>query len=310
MIVLRGKSSRLVFTLLPVVVTLFNSASCVTIEYAEPTNALIARAATTSPEVPLPSCYPGHDCPGLWFSASTCNTTSLDNLVNTAINDAGYLANAALRALSAPHYSYFFGAGAGILSFVTTVFENVLKCIEGTQCLLSLVFCDMDNSRGYGWCPLTPDTYSYTPDGSHNTSAGGGVMYMCPAGLYLPRNPIPCSTPGGNASIGYALMRAIVQSQAITDPTNQNVTEEIEKLGIDGVTGITENGNRGIWNIKTLGWGTDGNGLMDKGIGNAENYARFASWSWDLGYGGNPWFGSSCPAHWLDFAAEEGLVPI
>ena len=305
-----GSLGHRVSSLLSITLALSGLLSHLSIATNVPSRKLIDRqAGSASP--PLPPCYPGHACPGL-YPAIDCSTTVLDDSAKTAIQDAGLIANAALRAISygpskspAPHYDYFFSRDPAVVTFVTAVFTNVLACSQGRECRLSEVFCDVDPSRGYGWCPKTPNMYSYAPGGSHNTSAGGGSVFMCPAGLSLPRNPVPCSTAGGAASIGYALVRGLVQCASITNPTDSATF-----FSAVGITGITEMGNAGVWSLSDLGWGTNGNGLMGKGVGNAENFAKFASLSWDYGYGGNPWTGRPCPSRWTSLAASLGLVPI
>lgn len=260
-----------------------------------------------SPEV-LDTCYPGHTCPGLY--ASCPNRANFD-IVKTAIQDAGYLANAALRALKAdtirgpaqpaPHYYFFFENSAAVAEYVTSIFQNIANCIAG-NCPFSLVFC----GDSYNWCPNTPGTLEYAPSPGESLNGQGGVVFLCPATLKLPRNPIPCSTAGGADSPSYALIRALVQLPGLTDPNNEWFSTS--KLG---VSNITEMGNRGSWGVSSLGWGTNGDGLMAKGKGNAENFARFASWSWDLGYGGNPWMGGTCSsARWDPFTYGNGLYPI
>jgi len=257
----------------------------------------------------LDTCYPGHTCPGLYASCPK-NQAQFD-IVKTAIQDAGYLANAALRALKAdithgpaqpaPHYYFFFENTATVREYVTSIFQNIANCIAG-NCPFSLAFCG-DN---YGWCPQTPGTLEYAPSPAQSLNGQGGVVFLCPAALNLTRNPLPCSTAGGADSPSYALLRALVQLPGLTDPNNEWFSTS--KVG---VSSITEMGNRGKWSVSSLGWGTNGDGLMARGKGNAENFARFASWSWDLGYGGNPWTGGNCSSErWDPFVTGNGLVPI
>ena len=256
----------------------------------------------------LDTCYVGHTCPGLYASCS--NRAGFDT-TKTAIQDAGYLANAALRALKADttlgparpasHYYYFFENTATVIEYVTSIFQNVANCIAG-NCPFSLAFC----KDTYGWCSKTPGMLEFAPSPGQSLNGQGGVVFLCPAAFNLTRNPIPCSTAGGADSPSYALIRALVQLPGLTDPNN----EWFSTSKID-VRNITEMGNSGKWSVSSLGWGTNGDGLMGRGKGNAENFARFASWSWDLGYGGNPWMGGTCSSErWDPYVTGNGLIPI
>lgn len=175
-----------------------------------------------------------------------------------------------------------------------TVFENMQACAAGrNNCAFTSVFCQTDPTRGYNWCPYNNGTVaSFVPDPK-------GSAYMCPLGLTLPRNPVPCSTPGGEQSLGYALLRSLVQIYEVGNP--KSPPNFFEKVGITGIRDLEQ--NRGVWNVSRLGGGEDG--LGTDGVGNAENYAKFASLSWDYGYGGTP-----CPERWDEYAAANNLVPV
>ena len=126
---------------------------------------------------------------------------------------------------------------------------------------------------------------------------------MCPAGMALSRNPVPCSTAGGQPSLGYALIRALVQITTITN------ADEPLLMSTTGQEDITDK-SATISNIAALGWGTNGDGLGVKGVGNADNYAQFATWSWDLGYGSAPWTGGTCQSKWDDFVSANNIIPV
>ena len=255
----------------------------------------------------FPACFVGNACPGLWPSTNPNTPPTLNTTRFNSINDAALLAEAAVKAISAPHFDYFFERNATVEALVKTVFTNIAGCAEGRICHFSLVFAETDPTRTNGWCK-DPGRYSYAPAGATSTaSQGGGVSFMCPKGLALPRNPTPCTTDGNpTISLGYALVRALVQEIAITDPNNSGTLFD----GLDITSIIEMDGNTGDWDIKELGWGTEGDGLMGNGVGNAADWATYATLSWDLGYGPAPWTGTNCQSIWSNFAALEGLVPI
>lgn len=263
-----------------------------------------------------PRCYVGHKdgCLGLWPHVDPSTPTALNNTLFTAINDAGLLASAALKAIPAGHFDYFFERTPVVTKFLTTVFTNVADCAAGKTCKFSEVYADTNRQRGYGNCNDFPVVYSYATSTTQTAADGGGITWMCPKGLELPRNPVPCTTNGDpTVSLGFALLRAMVQSPQIIDPDNSGALFDglaVEPIGYSNDI-ITENKQPGDWDLAKLGWGDNGNGLMAKSVGNAANYAYFASLSWDLGYGPAPtWTGKTCQARWISFAAEEGLVPI
>ena len=255
-----------------------------------------------------PRCYNagGHKCPGLWPSSDPTTDPTLNDTMFTSIFDAGLLAKAALDAIDAPHFDYFFERNNTVTTLAKTVFTNIAACAEGRDCRFGLLFPEAKEGPG-GWCKNTPNPYSYAPGGNtQNANLGGGVIFLCSKGLKLARNPTPCTTEGPpSISLGYAVLRSMVQSSPIRDPTNEGTL-------FDGlaISAITEMENAGDWALEDLGWGIVGDGLMGDGVGNAANWAAFASLSWDLGYGSAPWTGETCEKNWTKFAAAEGLVPI
>lgn len=260
-----------------------------------------------------PSCFLGHECPGLWPSVDNETDPALNITLFDSIHDVAQLSEAALGAISAPHFDYFFERNATIENLVKTVFTNIAALAELKAGRFSLVFADLDPLRGYKRCFNNDGTYSYAPGGSTQyANSGGGSLYMCDRALKLPRDPTPCTTLGApGASLGYALLRAAVQSMAIIDPDNSGTL--FDGLDINYIQDM--NGRTGDWNTKELGWGSDGeDGLMGSGVGNAANWATFAVVAWNGGYAPPEWQafgnGTTCPSQWTKHAAEEGLVPI
>ena len=208
----------------------------------------------------------------------------------------------------AQHYFYFFENDQTVANFVADTFRSIASCADGHDCPYNIVFC---GDRAWpNACSTPAGRYGFVRDPNQNTAAlnnrpkGGGSVFMCDAGLALPRNPTPCSTAGGADSIGYALLVELLQVDVITRP---DVTLLQQKAGIQNITDLHTDGSP--WTLNELGFGTNGDGLRAKGIANAENYARFASWSWDLGFGGAPWTGETCEQHWAAVVRNETLAP-
>lgn len=252
-----------------------------------------------------PACFLGHRCPGLWPNVDNNTNPILNTTLFTMIYDAGLMARAAVNAIDAPHFDYFFERNDTVTTLVEKVFTNLAACAEGRECDFSLLFIEeqVEDPKiiSNRWCQWT--TYGYAPQGNTDDS---NLIFICPESLGLPRNPIPCTSDGNpSLSLGYAVIRTMVQSRAMRNPTNESTL-------FDGlsITGITEMGNPRDWELKDLGWGTKGDGLMGAGVGNAANWAAFATLSWDLGYGSSPWTGKSCGQNWTKFANAQGLKPI
>ncbi|KAL8723605.1 MAG: hypothetical protein Q9225_000147 [Loekoesia sp. 1 TL-2023] len=206
----------------------------------------------------------------------------------------------------AQHFYYFFENDINVANFVANVFRAIASCADGHDCPFNIVFC---GDRGWpGAC--SNGRYGFVRDPNqlsaqlNNKPKGGGSVFLCDAGLALPRNPVPCSTPGGADSLGYALLVELLQVDVITRP---DVTFLERRARSQNITNLHSDGSP--WTLKELGFGTNGDGLRGRAIANADNYARFASWSWDLGFGGAPWTGETCVQHFADVVGDQGLVP-
>ncbi|KAI4193556.1 MAG: hypothetical protein LQ350_008264 [Teloschistes chrysophthalmus] len=267
-------------------------------------------------------------CPGMYYQSDlSCQNNA--TAVTQAIKDAGLIAHAALRALysgsqtlspnatltnapinPAQHYFYFFDNDRTVAANVASTFQNIANCADGRDCPNNLIICG-DQRGGPSQCDRGQYGYVLDPNQTHgqtinNQPKGGGVVFFCNAGMALHSNPQPCSTPGGAPGIGYALLYQMVQVDVITRPDTDFLEQ---KTGQPNITQITYSSD-GKTSLNQIGWGTAGDGLKAKGLANAENYARFASWSWDLGYGGAPWTGETCERNFANAVREEGLVPV
>ncbi|KAL8949975.1 MAG: hypothetical protein Q9222_003953 [Ikaeria aurantiellina] len=249
-----------------------------------------------------------------------------------------YLAHAALHALHNPnsanltnapesgspnpaaHYFYFFENDPAVASFVAEVFRGIAACADHHDCPFSTLFCT--DGAWPGFCSdRYPGVYGFVTDPNQNGALingqhppkGGGSMFMCPAGWELPRNPEPCSTPGGADSPAFALLMQAVQIDVITRPDADFLAERAGTRNITMLEGFSPAPGTMMGrpvSLKELGMGTNGGGLRTRGVANAQNYAAFASWSWDLGFGGNPYSGDTCPGHFTDVVQSQQLQPI
>ncbi|KAL8790635.1 MAG: hypothetical protein Q9213_000483 [Squamulea squamosa] len=292
-----------------------------------------------------PECYwnqPSESCPGFYPLVGACNGTN----VWQAIDDVGFLAHAALRALyskspkpaspseppkgpisPADHFFYFFEndpVGA-VAEFVAKVFKNIVACADRHDCTANLVICDRAAERGL-WpdeCATPPGRYGYVRDPNQNVAAqngrgkGNGVVFMCAAGFALPQNPPPCTTAGGADSLGSALLAQLVQVDVITRP---DVVFLEKHTGWRNITVLDPKTIGESYQVKQaqgmtlmdLGFGINGGGLRQKGLANAQNYVEFAKWSWDMNYGDAPFLTSpeKCDDHFRHEVERSGAKPI
>ncbi|KAL8687785.1 MAG: hypothetical protein Q9218_006145 [Villophora microphyllina] len=266
-------------------------------------------------------------CPGMYYQSDlSCKDNA--TAVSTAIMDVSLIAHAALRALHkghesfispsdpltgdlspADHFFYFFDNDQAVASFVASIFQNIADCADGKNCPNNLIICG-DQRFGASKCDagqfgyvLDPNQYSAT---LNNKPKGGGLVFLCNGGMALPRNPVSCTTNAGANSLGYALLYEMVQVDVITRPDTEFLQQ---KTGWPNITQLTGDGD-GKTPLKDIGWGTLGNGLKAKGLANADNYARFASWSWDLGFGSTPWNGTTCEKVFQQTVQQEDLQPV
>ncbi|KAL9597760.1 MAG: hypothetical protein Q9179_004152 [Wetmoreana sp. 5 TL-2023] len=260
----------------------------------------------------------------MWPDES-CNN-SMD-AINNAKLDVSYLAHAALRALHNPnatnqapsvpisgpvnpaqHYFYFFDNNMKVAETVADIFRSIAACADGHDCPNNLILCGPPQNLPQ---QCANGIYGFVRDPNQKSQAlnnrpkGGGAVWLCDAGLALPRNPPPCSTGGGADSLGYALLYEMVQVDVITRPDRTFLQQ---RTGYPNITTLAGEGVKET--LMEIGWGINGNGLKGKGLSNAENYARFASWSWDLGFGGQPWGGITCEGNFERRVQQIGLHPV
>ena len=221
------------------------------------------------------------------------------------------------------------------MNFVANVFKNITVCADRHDCLNHAVFCQVDGAPeiDQGGCGSSPGRYGYLRGNPNQYSGvqstingqvvqkGGGVVFSCPAGRDLPRNPTPCSTPGGEDSLGSGLLAQLIQTDMLTrhDPAIlerhsgwKNIT--VQTTDINSKQRVSPNayGNpaQGM-TLKEMGFGVNGDGLMYRGLANAQNYVEFAKWSWDMNYGDAPFLTNQrCDDHFQAAVNQTGARPL
>ncbi|KAL8876238.1 MAG: hypothetical protein Q9198_005532, partial [Flavoplaca austrocitrina] len=235
----------------------------------------------------------------------------------------------------ADHFYWFFQNNLEVMNFVANVFKNLTVCADRHDCLKHVVFCEVDGRTELypGACGSSPGRYGYLPGNPNQFSGvqstingvvvqkGGGVVFSCPAGRELPRNPPPCSTPGGADSLGSGLLAQLIQVDMLTRH-DINILER--HAGWKNITVQDTDINRrqraseSVWGnpaqgmtLKEMGFGVNGDGLMYRGLANAENYVEFAKWSWDLNYGDAPFLTNQrCDDHFKAAVNQTGARPL
>ncbi|KAL8671654.1 MAG: hypothetical protein Q9224_007617, partial [Gallowayella concinna] len=212
-----------------------------------------------------------------------------------------------------------------VANFVANIFRSIFACSEKRDCPFNTVFCFTPNSWE-GACETPPGRYGFVRDPNqysatlNHQAKGGGSMFLCDAGLALPRNAPPCSQPGGRMgqdTLGTGLLGQIVQVDVITRPDVPFLEEHTG--GWQNITVLDKDTLRGDFDYKTvmaqgmtlmeMGFGVNGEGLREKGLANAQNYVEFAKWSYDMNYAGLAG-GPKCDDKFDTFRKQAGAKPI
>ncbi|KAL8689694.1 MAG: hypothetical protein Q9218_004690 [Villophora microphyllina] len=164
--------------------------------------------------------------------------------------DANALAHAGLAALNSADdktlYNYFFKPTE--VDYVRTTLENLVKLTEDPGSLT--VRCDYDRI-----CGNTPDQW-----GGVYWIAKKWIVSVCEYGLdALERNEKPCTTSPGVPSLGWVMIKYLVQMWNV----------------------VAVAGDNAIGPVACHKQVTDPKGEPSH---NAESYAYFTSWAYDLGY--------------------------
>ncbi|KAI4192863.1 MAG: hypothetical protein LQ350_008546 [Teloschistes chrysophthalmus] len=174
--------------------------------------------------------------------------------------DVNAIAHAGLAALNTHDdkrlYNYFFKPENE--DYVRTTLENLIRLSENPHDLT--LRCDMD-----GICRDTPDQW-----GGSYWLGKSWYISLCDYGLdTLERNEAPCTTSPGVPSLGWVMVKYMVQLWNV----------------------VAVAGDNAIGPSACHKQVTDPKGEPHH---NAENYAYFTSWAYDLGY----LHGDTCLDHW------------
>ncbi|MCJ1234298.1 hypothetical protein MMC14_002257 [Varicellaria rhodocarpa] len=187
--------------------------------------------------------------------------------VYNAVLDAGYLAGAGINAATSFRevpFSYFFKHDIITSNKVASLYNRVILAQRGSGTLIGVSCSDTykhcdDNDKS-----ITP-SYSIQPPGQ------APIIVLCPLGMALPRNPVPCTQFPSIISLGWIMLHSLVHVKSISG------ADEDISLDVLDQTGDTA---RDVGNAVGRGQDT---------TTDAKAYSYLGSYSWDLGLGGPPW---------------------
>ncbi|KAL8777585.1 MAG: hypothetical protein Q9213_007793 [Squamulea squamosa] len=198
------------------------------------------------------------------------------NSLNASLEDVNLMVKAGLEAvghLDQPPFNYFFIPQAA--EFIQHALTNLHRFTESPQDHIGWVDIDCNN----------PVLCNHGSDGN-STQLGATkrleyipghtawVVSICPTAFArLKKSPPPCTTSPGVPSLGWVMAKQLAQMS--------NIVEEIYDK-IQGPVNIHKSVTER--NATTLE--------------NAESYAYFLQWSYDLGYGLRD--GKQCLDHWVE----------
>ena len=202
---------------------------------------------------------------GLQVVSGKCTGSQL-LVVQNAIRDAGLLVSAAITATAEFEevpFAYFFKDDIKTANDVAGVFRRMQAALQGQGSLIGLSCDDLYHSCGVG--PQSVQA-SYSAQWHDPSSTRAPVIVLCPFGLKLQRNAIPCTGNPGTISLGWLIIHTLSHIYSISGP---------DKVIVDSV------GESARHVHYDLAGGKD-----TTMISNA--YAHLGSWSYDVGLGGSP----------------------
>ncbi|KAL8851137.1 MAG: hypothetical protein Q9221_003940 [Calogaya cf. arnoldii] len=199
---------------------------------------------------------------GIIIEAGACPGQQLETVRNAVI-DASYLAAAGLSAASSFRqlpFTYFFKSNLGTAKEVGAILQRVVDAQKGlgepiyVTCQDKYKNCDGTNA-GYTAQHLKP-------------SGIPAKLVLCPLGLSLRRNPKPCTARPGAITLGWLMLHNLVLVKSIAGPT-------FPIIDMQGAETASEVRKKLVYNEDTTKL--------------ADAYAHLGSWSYDLGFGFEPW---------------------
>ena len=194
-------------------------------------------------------------------SAGECTPDQVITL-RAAILDASYLAGAALNAaanFTDLPFRYFFESDLQTANTVAGVYRRIQRSQQGRGNLIFVACVDIYNVCETG--AIVRPGYAALRD--NDTP----VIVICPSGLALSRNPVPCTQNPGSISLGWLLLHEMTHVSFISGPGLKVIDTEAETA-------------RDIQDDLDDGHNT----TLD-----ANAYAYLGTYAWDLGLGGPPW---------------------
>jgi len=202
---------------------------------------------------------------GIQILENTCTNAEL-SAVENAILDASYLAGAGINAaenFTQLPFKFFFPGDPSTANWVVEIYHRVLKAQQGDGPLIFVGCHDIDNG-----CNASNNPYGY-PGYTMQflTQHKSPHIIMCPLGLAMNRNPLPCTRSPGGIFLGWLILRLMIHHRVIFGsglPLDDRKSATAAEVGA-----MVAKGQNTVQHVNA--------------------YAFLGSWSWDMGLGGPPW---------------------
>jgi len=219
-----------------------------------------------------------------FLPVSGCATAQYTN-ISTAILHASYLAvagrNAAAKYAALP-FSYFFQPNFETAVKVIDVFDRVIAAQVGQGPQAAALCKDPENicvNAAPGGPQLLGYSMSLAGSGGNPPSGFTPSVILCPAGLQLPPNSIPCTSIPGQKTIGELFLHEMMHLTEIigivaNDIPKPNYQQSARNVNANMLAGVNTTND-------------------------ADAYAYLGTWAWDFGLGERGlWdFNGTCVTH-------------
>ena len=189
------------------------------------------------------------------------------SIARTAIIDASYLVGAGINAAASFNelpFRYFFPGTVDASNMVASLYKRVIEGQRGNGDLIGVSCTDT-----YKHCNNTQDMI--TPSYAIQTLGQAPIIVLCPLGMALSRNPVPCTQAPGVISLGWVMLHTLAHIKSISGADENSDRDVLDRSG---------NTARDVHLAVTRGQDT---------TTDANAYAYLGGWAWDLGLGGAPW---------------------